>query len=106
MLVLFALGAVTLTMPNAPLAALRADVVHPDLRGRASSVGALLSATAAAASPLVIGLLSDAFGLRAALLVLLPVMGLGGLWLVRLRADTVERDVSTMRAELRAEEPA
>jgi MFS family permease len=106
MLVLFAVGAVTLTLPNAPLAALRADVVHPDLRGRAASVGALLSATAAASSPLVIGLLSDAFGLRAALLVLLPAMGVGGLWLFRLRPETVEADVGAMRAELRAEEPA
>jgi sugar phosphate permease len=105
MLVLFAVGAVTLTMPNAPLAALRADVVHPDLRGRASSVGALLSAAAAAASPLVIGLLSDAFGLRTALIVLLPAMGLGGLWLTLLRAGAVEADAEAMRAELRAEEP-
>jgi MFS family permease len=103
MLVLFALGAVTLTLPNAPLAALRADVVHPDLRGRAASVGAMLSAAAAAGSPLVIGLLSDAFGLRAALLILLPGMGLGGLWLTRLRSAAVERDVLAMRAELREE---
>jgi MFS family permease len=106
MLVLFALGAVTLTMPNAPLAALRADVVHPDLRGRAASVGAMLSAAAAAGSPLVIGLLSDAFGLRAALLILLPGMGLGGLWLTRLRAAAVQRDVHAMRADLRQEEVA
>jgi MFS family permease len=106
MLVLFAIGAVTLTMPNAPLAALRADVVHPDLRGRAASVGAMLSAAAAAGSPLVIGLLSDAFGLRAALLILLPGMGLGGLWLTRLRAASVTRDVLAMRADLRQEEAA
>jgi MFS family permease len=104
MLVLFGLGAVTLTMPNGPLSALRADVVHPDLRGRAASVAALLSVSAAAASPLAIGILSDAFGLRAALLLLLPVMGLGGIVLARLGAHAVERDVIAMRAELAAEE--
>jgi MFS family permease len=103
MLVLFGLGAVTLTMPNAPLAALRADVLHPDLRGRASSVGAMLSAGAAAASPLVIGLLSDAFSLRAALLVLLPVMALGGVWLAWLGGAAVQRDVAQMQADLRAD---
>ena len=103
MLLLFGLGAVTLTMPNAPLAALRADVLHPDLRGRAASMGALLSATAAASSPLAIGLLSDAFSLRAALLVLLPVMALGGIWLAWLGASAVERDVARMQQELAAE---
>src|SRR3954471_22133404 len=104
MLVLFALGAVTLTMPNAPLAALRADVLHPDLRGRAASMGALLSATAAASSPLVIGLLSYAFSLRAALLVLLPAMAIGGVWLAGLGASAVERDVARMQRELAAED--
>jgi MFS family permease len=105
MLVLFGLGAVTLTMPNAPLAALRADVLHPDLRGRAASVGALLSAGAAAASPLVIGLLSDAFSLRAALLVLLPAMAVGGIWLGWLGGARVSRDVARMQAELREGQP-
>jgi MFS family permease len=105
MLLLFGLGAVTLTMPNAPLAALRADVMHPDLRGRAASMGALLSVTAAASSPLVIGLLSDAFSLRAALLILLPAMALGGVWLAWLGASAVERDVARMQAEL-AMDPA
>lgn len=104
MLVLFGLGAVTLTMPNAPLAALRADVIHPDLRGRAASVGALLSAAAAAGSPLAVGLLSDAFGLRAALLVLLPAMAVGGLLLAWLGASVVQRDVAAMRDHLAADE--
>ena len=100
MLVLFALGAVTLTMPNAPLAALRADVVHPDLRGRAASVGAVLSAGAAAASPLVIGILSDHIGLRGALLVILPLMGVGGAALALLGPRAVEPDRRRMQAAL------
>lgn len=105
MLTLFALGAVTLTMPNAPLAALRADVVHPDLRGRAASVAAILSAGAAAGSPLAIGLLSDAFSLRAALLVLLPLMGLGGVVLALIGPRSVQPDLERMRSEL-VEEPS
>src|SRR4051794_1918812 len=105
MLVLFALGAVTLTMPNAPLAALRADVVHPDLRGRAAAVGAVLSAGAAAASPLVIGLLSDQIGLRGALLTILPLMGVGGVLLAIFGPSVVEPDRIRMQASL-LEEPA
>src|ERR1044072_3846590 len=92
MLVLFALGAVTLTMPNAPLAALRADVVHPDLRGRAAAAPAIVYAGAAAASPLVIGLIADAIGLRGALLVILPLMGVGGIALALLGPRHVEPD--------------
>jgi MFS family permease len=100
MLVLFALGAVTLTMPNAPLAALRADVVHPDLRGRAAAVQSVLFAAAAAASPLVIGLLSDAIGLRSALLAVLPLMGVGGVAMAAFGRVAVERDRRRMQASL------
>jgi sugar phosphate permease len=100
MLVLFAVGAVTLTMPNAPLAALRADVVHPDLRGRAAAVQAVIFAGAAAASPLVIGLISDAIGLRGALLVVLPLMAVGGIALALLGRRVVEPDRQRMQASL------
>ena len=100
MLVLFALGAVTLTMPNAPLAALRADVVHPDLRGRAAAVQSVLFAGAAAASPLVIGLISDSIGLRGALLVVLPLMGIGGIAMALLGPAAVEPDRRRLQASL------
>lgn len=106
MLVLFALGAVTLTMPNAPLAALRADVVHPDLRGRAASLVALLSAGAAASSPLLFGVLSDDYGLRAAFLATLPFMGLGGVLLFLLGPRHVATDRARMRRQLVEEESA
>src|SRR5947209_5493403 len=102
MLLFFLPGAVTLTMPNAPLAALRADVVHPDLRGRLGSVQAVLSAAAAAGSPLVIGILSDAIGLRGALLLLLPLMAVGGVALWLLAPPAVEHDQARMQRELRA----
>ena len=100
MLVLFALGAVTLTMPNAPLAALRADVIHPDLRGRAAAVQAVLFAGAAAASPLVIGLISDSIGLRGSLLVVLPLMGVGGVLMAVFGPASVEPDRRRMQASL------
>jgi MFS family permease len=100
MLVLFALGAVTLTMPNAPLAALRADVIHPDLRGRAAALQSVLYAGAAAASPLVIGLISDSIGLRGALLVVLPLMGVGGILLAVFGPSVVEPDRRRMQASL------
>jgi MFS family permease len=105
MLVLFAVGAVTLTMPNAPLAALRADVIHPDLRGRAAALQSVLYAGAAAASPLVIGLISDSIGLRGALLVVLPMMGVGGIALAALGRHAVEPDRCRMQASL-LEEPS
>ena len=105
MLVLFALGAVTLTMPNAPLAALRADVIHPDLRGRAAAVQSVLYAAAAAASPLVIGLISDSIGLRGSLLVVLPLMGVGGIALAVLGPAAVEPDRRRMQASLLQDPP-
>ena len=100
MLVLFALGAVTLTMPNAPLAALRADVIHPDLRGRAAAVQSVLYAGAAAASPLVVGLVSDSIGLRGSLLVVLPLMGAGGVLMAVFGRASVETDRRRMQASL------
>lgn len=103
MLLFFLPGAVTLTMPNAPLAALRADVVHPDLRGRLGSVQAVLSAAAAAGSPLVLGILSDAIGLRGALLALLPLMGVGGVVMLLLGPRSVEPDRAAMQRELAGE---
>jgi MFS family permease len=100
MLPLFALGAVTLTMPNAPLSALRADVIHPDLRGRAAALQSILYAGAAAASPLVIGLISDDIGLRGALLVVLPMMGVGGLAMAGFGRAAVVPDRERMQESL------
>lgn len=82
MLVLFALGASTLTMPNPALGAVLAEVIHPDLRGRSAAVTSLTNVATAALSPLAFGLLSDLFDLRAAFLLTLPWMGLGGLLLL------------------------
>ena len=51
----------------------------PQLRGRASAVRAVLRVGMTALAPVVFGVLSDAFDLRTAILVLSPTMLLGGL---------------------------
>lgn len=105
MMLLFSLGAIMLVAPMPPLAAIWADVVHPDLRGRSRSIGALGSAASAALGPLVFGIMSDAVGLRAAFLVLLPLLGAGGAGLWLLGPRVLPRDVERMRRQLAGEEP-
>lgn len=100
MVVLFGIGAVTLTMPAPQLSAILADVVHPDLRGRASAATSLVGALANAASPLTFGLLSDRLGLRGAFLVLLPLMAIGGILLLILGPRYLTADIENMRRQL------
>jgi MFS family permease len=71
-------GGALLTIPVAPAEALVSDVVIPTLRGRASTVRSVVRALAGL-GPILVGVLSDAFGLRAALVALCPVYALGGL---------------------------
>lgn len=75
----FGIGAVTCSAPFAPIAAAVADTVISELRGRATAIRSITLAMVGAAAPAVIGLLSDAIGLRAALLVTLPLSAIGGL---------------------------
>jgi sugar phosphate permease len=105
MIVLFGLGAVTLTMPGPQLSAILADVVHPDLRGRTSAATTLVGALCTAAAPLTFGLLSDWFGLRTALLGLLPLMGIGGILLLILGPRFLDADIERMRRQLSGAEP-
>jgi sugar phosphate permease len=100
MIVLFGFGAVTLTMPGPQLSAVVADVVHPDLRGRTSAATSLVGALCTAAAPLTFGLLSDLFGLRAAMLSLLPLMGIGGILLLLLGPRFLTSDTEAMRRQL------
>ncbi len=100
MIVLFAIAAVTLTMPVPQLSAILADVVHPDLRGRASAATSLVSALSTAASPLTFGLLSDRIGLRGAFLVLIPLMAIGGILLLILAPRYLTADIEGMRRQL------
>jgi MFS family permease len=95
----FLLGGVLLTMPVAPGDAVLNDVVPAPLRGRASSVRSIVRSVGAL-SPLLIGVISDAIGLRGALAVIVPVYAVGGL-VVLLAARTYPGDLSFVAAEAR-----
>lgn len=97
-------GAMCLTAPFAPLSALRADVVHPDMRGRLASVTAVLFAIGGAASPLLFGSLSDRLTLRTAELIVLPLLAVGGIYIWMAGPKHVERDLDRMRRQLAGDE--
>ena len=82
MLVCFAFAAMCLIAPQAPLNAARADVLHPRLRGRGTSLDIILQGSASAIAPIVVGILSDVYNLRTAFLIVLPLMLLSGLVLL------------------------
>jgi MFS family permease len=82
------------------LAAILADVVHPDLRGRTAAASSLVNAICTAASPLTFGFLSDWIGLRSAFLLLVPLMGIGGIFLLALGPRFLTADIERMRAYL------
>jgi MFS family permease len=81
-------GSALLTAPNPVLDAVRLDVVHPELRGRAESVRSLCRLAAQAIGPLAFGWLSDHLagggvdGVRTAFLVTTPLLAANGLVLV------------------------
>ena len=70
-------GGAFLTLPVAPAEALVSDVVVSELRGRAATVRSVVRALSAA-GPVFIGLLSNAIGLRAALVLFSPIYAVGG----------------------------
>ena len=102
MLVCFAFAAMCLIAPQAPLNAARADVLHPRLRGRGTSLDIVLQSSSSALAPVVVGILSDAYGLRTAFLIVLPLMALSGLILIPAIATYV-REERRLRREIRAE---
>jgi sugar phosphate permease len=81
-------GAAFLTAPNPVLDAVRLDVVHPELRGRAEGIRSLCRLAAQASAPLVLGYLSEHLagggtsGLRTAILVTIPLLAANGLVLI------------------------
>lgn len=93
----FVLGGLLLTAPIAPGEAVLNDVVVAPLRGRAGSVRAVLRSVAAV-SPVAIGALSDATGLRTALAAVAPLYAVGGLLVLRARR-TYAADVAFVVAE-------
>jgi ABC-type branched-subunit amino acid transport system ATPase component len=100
MLVLFTIGVVTLVAPVPPINAARADVLHPSLRGRGTSLDAVVQALCGAASPILFGILADAFSLRTAFLVLAPTVGIAGLINLAISLPAYSRDERRMREEL------
>jgi MFS family permease len=95
----FLVGGMLLTMPIAPGDAVLNDVVPAPLRGRASSARSIVRSVAAL-SPVLIGLVSDAIGLRGALAAVVPVYAVGGL-VVLLGARTYPGDLSFVAEESR-----
>jgi ABC-type branched-subunit amino acid transport system ATPase component/sugar phosphate permease len=100
MLVVFTIGVVTLVAPVPPINAARADVLHPSLRGRGTSLDAVVQSLCGAASPILFGILADAFSLRTAFLVLAPTVGIAGLINLAISLPAYSRDERRMREEL------
>jgi len=102
-IVALTLGVVLAAAPVAPLLAARADVCHPDLRGRLAALQAVVMAVSSALSPALLGWLSDAYSLRTAFLLLTPMMAAGGLIVWVLSPRHLVADEDRMRSELREE---
>lgn len=94
---LFVIGGVCLTMPIAPGEAMMNDVVVAPLRGRAGSVRGICRSLGAL-SPLVIGVLSNSFGLANALAIVTPAYAIGGI-VVLLAARSYGADLAFVTAE-------
>ncbi len=75
---LFVIGGICLTLPIAPGEAMMNDVVVAPLRGRAGTIRGICRSLGAL-SPLVIGVLSNAFGLANALAIVTPTYAVGGI---------------------------
>lgn len=97
--VLMSFGGMFLTLPIAPGEALMNDVVVAQLRGRAATIRSVVR-SAAAAGPVIIGFLSDAYTLRVALALVVPIYAAGGL-LMLLAARSYPSDLAYVGAETR-----
>lgn len=93
----FVIGGLLLTMPIAPGEAVLNDVVAAPLRGRASSLRGIVR-SCGALSPVLIGLLSDAIGLRQALAAITPIYAVGGV-VVLLATRSYPGDLAFVAAE-------
>jgi predicted MFS family arabinose efflux permease len=96
---LFFIGGALLTMPIAPGEAMVTDVVVSQLRGRAATLRAIVRSIGAA-SPVVVGVLSDRIGLGSALATVVPLYAVGGL-LVLLALRTYPGDLAYVASESR-----
>lgn len=106
MLILFTAGAMFLVASIPPLNAVRADVLHPNLRGRGSSLDAVAQSLCSAFSPVLFGILADATDLRTAFLTLIPLTAVAGLILLTVGLASYGRDVRRVEVAVRAEAEA
>jgi predicted MFS family arabinose efflux permease len=93
------LGSAALVAPSAPLDAVRLDVVHPQVWGRAEATRNVVQIAAEAGAPLIVGVLSErlagggAAGLRDTFLVTLGLLVVGAL-VLQLARRTYPREVA------------
>jgi ABC-type branched-subunit amino acid transport system ATPase component/sugar phosphate permease len=102
MLVSFAFAAMLLIAPQAPLNAARADVLHPNLRGRGTSLDIVMQSVASALAPVLVGVLADHYGLRSAFLTTAPLMAVSGV-ITLVAAASYVGDERALRRRIRAE---
>ncbi|GAA4235160.1 hypothetical protein GCM10022254_41790 [Actinomadura meridiana] len=106
---LFTLAAAALAAANPPLDAVRLDVVHFGLWGRAESIRTIVRMAAEAAAPVLFGWLSGrlgdgsgtATGLNRVFLLALPPLVVNGLMLVRARRSYPRDVASALESERR-----
>ena len=103
MLILLAFGALFLVAAIPPLNAARVDVLHPDLRGRGTSLDAVTQSLASAASPVIYGIIADASDLRTAYMMLIPLVALAGLILLTFALASYRRDERAVQEMVRHE---
>ena len=103
MLLLLSFGALFLVAAIPPLNAARVDVLHPDLRGRGTSLDAVTQSLASAASPVIYGIIADASDLRTAYMMLIPLAAVAGLILMTFALASYRRDEQAVQAMVRDE---
>lgn len=90
---LFCLGGFFATCTAGPSAAIIINVIHPGFRATGAAIlGLAQNLFGLAMGPFIAGVLSDAYGLQAALAVT-PVFGIAAAWLLVIGSRTYERDV-------------
>ncbi len=103
---LMIVGGAGLSAPNPVLDAVRLDIVHPALRGRAESVRILLRTAGEAVAPVAIGAVADHFGrhhhgVQIALLLALPMLLLNA-GLLAMATRTYARDVASVAVSVQS----
>ena len=97
---LFALGGFFATCTIGPSGAIVVNVIHIGFRATGAAIlGLAQNLFGLAMGPLIAGVLSDAFGLQAALAVT-PVFGILAAWLLVIGSRTYERDVERAASPL------